>query len=292
MHLPTQLSNFHGAASEPIAAGDTGIRQTMHLIRQLVDVGVKTPVVNETAIAALNQGNATQFDDYSAARAVFDWVQRNIRYVPDPVNKETVRPADVILRVRAGDCDDINGVLIPSLLGTIGIGTRLVTVAVDPSQPDQFSHIYAEAFVRGQWVPLDSAREGATFGLAPEAVYRRELWPVNHTDANGGVGRLAGMAMGADWSRFGLRGLGDDPSIWSDIISAIGPATSGAASIIKAENPIPLPLYPGTVVSPTGQILSTGSVIGGTVAGQISGTTLLMFGGIGLLALFLLAGRR
>lgn len=258
--------------SFPLASGDAGISQTIDLIRRLVDVGEKTPIVNETAIRALSEGNAEQYNDMAAARAVYDWVRRNIRYVPDPVSKETVRPADVILRVSAGDCDDINGVLIPSLLGTIGIPTRLVTVAADPSMPDQFTHVYCEALIDNRWIALDSARVGAAFGLAPETVYRRQYWTLNAPDRPQ-VGRLNGPGLSFDWS---------------GLFAAAPGIAQGTAQIISAAQGYPTipgyPVTPGVITTGAG-IPGYGTVATASAATNIS--PILLVGGLAIVALLL-----
>jgi hypothetical protein len=270
MHM--HLATFHGAVSYPLASGDAGIEQTIGLIRRLVNQGVKTPIVNETAILALREGNAAQFDQVAEARAVYEWVQRNIRYVADPVSKETVRPADVILGVGAGDCDDINGVLIPSMLGTIGIPTRLVTVAVDPAMPDQFTHVYAEGLADGRWIALDSARVGASFGLEPQIVYRRQYWTLNAPDAPV-VGRLNGIA-----------GLSFD---WGALFQAAPDIAQGTAQIISAARGYPTypqPYqYPG--ITTGAGIPGRGTVATATAATNIS--PMLLVAGAALVAILI-----
>lgn len=251
------------------------------MARNLVDAGIKTPGLNETAIGILNQSNTPQYDQAAAARAVYEWVHRNIRYVEDPVNKETLRPADVILSVGAGDCDDINGILLPSLLGTIGVTSRLVTVAADPSQPDQFTHVYAEALLNGQWVPLDAARPDASYGVAPPYYFRRKDW--NLFDGVPTVGRLAGgmMGMGFDWGadvyRENLRGLGDDTT---SIFSTIPVVETGISQIIAAAEGHPVaPL----ITTGAGQLYP--GYAGGTVASvKTNVSPWLVVGGLAIVA--------
>jgi Transglutaminase-like superfamily len=232
-------ATLRGAMSFPLPGGDAGVAKTMALIQRLVDSAIKDPFINRTAIEILQQSNAPQYDQLAAARNIYEWVHRNIRYVQDPVGKETVRPANVILEVRAGDCDDINGVLIPSLLGTIGITTRGVTIAACQGSND-FTHIYAEAMLNGQWVALDAARPNVSFGQAPEVYHRRAEWPLTGSEVGQG-GYLAGMA-----------GLGDttsDPSA-IDWVNAIGTEASGIISSLRA-SPQNL-TAPGQVLLPSG----------------------------------------
>lgn len=230
---PVAHRTLRGAISYGLPGGDRGVAKTMQLVRSLVDCAIKNPYVNRAAIEILQRSGAAQYDQTAAARAVYDWVRRNIRYVQDPVGKETVRPADVILEVRAGDCDDINGVLIPSLLGTIGITTRGVTIAAAP-ESDDFSHIYAEALLNGQWVALDAARPNVVFGQAPEFYKRRAEWPLTGTEVGQG-GYLAGMAA-----------LGDTSTpAGIDWVTAIGTEASGIIQSLRAS---PENLGPGAMV--------------------------------------------
>jgi hypothetical protein len=229
-----QLSGMlRGAISYSMPGGDAGVAQTMGLIRQLVDSAIKDPFINRTAIEILHSSGAPQYDQESAARSIYDWVHRNIRYVQDPVGKETVRPANVILEVRAGDCDDINGVLIPALLGTIGISTCGVTIAAAPGS-DDFSHIYAEAMLNGRWVALDAARPNVVFGQAPESYWRRAEWPLTGSEVGQG-GYLSGMAA-----------LGDTAPI--DWVQAIGTEASGIIQSLRAS---PQNLGPGAIMVPS-----------------------------------------
>jgi len=226
---------LRGAVSFSLPQGDAGVARTMELIRQQVDQAIKNPYINRTAIEILHAANAPQYDQTAAAHVIYNWVLRHIRYVQDPVGKETVRPADVILKIRAGDCDDINGVLIPSLLGTIGIATRGVTVAAAPGS-DDFSHIYAEGFLDGSWVALDAARPHVSFGQAPEMFKRRAVWPITGTEVGQG-GFLNGM-----------HGLGDTAPI--DWVTAIGTEASGIIQSLRAS---PQNLGPaGSVLLPSG----------------------------------------
>ncbi len=194
MHLTTQATD---TASWPLLAGVAGTQQTIAMIRQLVDQGVRDPMVNHTALGIIR--GVRPYDDDREVRAIYEWVRRNVQFRKDVAGKETLRRARTILEVRAGDCDDINGVLLPSLLGTVGYPTRVVTIAANPAAPDQFTHIYAEANVRGRWIPLDAARKDARFGLAPARYLRKRIWSLTSSEYQD-VGGLAGYTgMGFDW---------------------------------------------------------------------------------------------
>jgi len=192
LHLAFPTPGPGQAFSLPLEDGDAGTARTIAAIRQYVDAGVKDPAVNHLAVAIVRQVPA--HNELAEVRAIYDWVLSNIRFVKDPAGKETLRPARTILEIRAGDCDCINGVLLPALLGTVGYETRLVTVATVPSAPSTFSHVYPEVFVGGQWIPVDAARPGARFGRAPDRVFRKRIWSlVDDRYADVGVRGLAGL---------------------------------------------------------------------------------------------------
>lgn len=249
----------------PLAEGDAGIAQTIAAISQLVEAGIIDHAVNQTATQII--ANVPPHNQEAEARAIYDWVLHNVRYVQDIYNNETLRSANLILQQRAGDCDCINGVLIPSLLGTIGIPARLVTVATNPLAPDQFSHIYAEALVNRRWIAMDAARPGAAWGKRPAHVFRTKTWPL-FSDQTEDLGFL-----GQGWLQ--------------DLQSIVQTGSETAANIITAERANPLVMSPAqtgpaTVFSSGSTRLSTGNLTAGTTTGY------LLFGGAALLILMLL----
>lgn len=213
---------------QPLLSGERGTAQTVALAKKLVDRAVKDPYVNRCAIEIVR--HTPQYDDLAKIHAIYNWVSENITYVQDPIGpfgaKETLRPARDLLALCAGDCDDINGVLFPSLLGTIGYSTRVVTIAGDPENPREFTHIYCEVLHDGEWIPLDAARPGARFGEEPPFYYRKKIWPMTDEGFSllGGGRGLAGY-MGR---------LGD--GVTAADIQAAGAA---AAQVISAANQNP-----------------------------------------------------
>lgn len=252
--LPTKMCNCESAqtglgySAVPLLSGDAGVAQTIELMRKLIDAGVKDPKINQYAIDALRNSGAPQHDPLSAAKAIFDTVSANFYFVNDPVGpsgtKETLRWPRVTLELKAGDCDDFT-VLICSLLGTIGESTRIVTVASDPRDPQQFTHVYPEVEINGDWIPVDVARPGAQFGLAPEHVYRKKIWSCTDSSAAEVSGVRHSLAGYVRMMTPRHRQMGDD-SIASDITAG----AQGAADIILASNAAPQNIY-GTVT--TGQ---------------------------------------
>lgn len=242
------LQNFSGVLRMPLPRGDEGVARTIRLIRDLMDAAITDPQVNEAAINILRNAGVQNFDRQAKLRALYEFVSwPNFLYVEDPVGpfgpKETVRTVRTLLRVRAGDCDDYT-LLLASLAGTVGIATRAVTVAADPSAPNDFSHIYPEAEVSpGNWVAMDAARPGAQFGLPAQRYSRKRVWSLtdsSYKDVSGQrVSSLHGYAV-----------LGQpDPNIAAEDISAVG---QSVANVIAASKGSPYGSFvtPYTPVAP------------------------------------------
>jgi transglutaminase superfamily protein len=254
----------------PLAGGDQGTEQTVALLRSLVDDAWKDPFVNRTAIEIIRNAGVPPFDQWGQIRAIYDYA-RSFYFVNDPITKEAVRPTRELLQLKAGDCDDINANILPSLLGTIGFETRLVTVASDPNVPDYFSHVYCEVFIDGDWYPLDAARPGAVIGVAPAHFYRRAWWSL--TDGSHGDYPADGSGMEGYRPQV-LRGLGsvtsDLSTIFTDasgalksvggqtVQSALGPAIGPGGAAMQ----IPPATQP-FLSSGLGELLVVGAILGG-----------------------------
>jgi hypothetical protein len=161
----------------PLSDGDQGIAETVDHIREMVEQGRNDFTINQAAGSIVR--NIDPGRRAARAEAIFNAVLRRVKFVEDIVDGETIRPAAVIWKQGFGDCDDINGILLPSMLMTVGYPVRLVTVAADPVDLSQFSHIYAEVEVdpsSDRWIPVDAARPGARFGREPERPARKHIW--------------------------------------------------------------------------------------------------------------------
>lgn len=256
---PNAVQSFH------LAGGDAGTARTIAAIRDLVARGKRDIEVNRLAIGIV--WPTPQFSETEKAQAIFNWVQQNTRFIPMIVGAQTLRTAREILRVSAGDCSNLNAVLIPSMLETIGIRSRLVTVASDAEAPDEFTHVYAEAFVDGQWVPMDVARPGAYFGRAPEQTFRQRIWDLESPrfrDVPGLSGLLA----------YGHRGRGMGDFNWSALTSAIPGIETGTAQIVSAARANPGNLFASSV--PAGTVGTTPVATAGVTAFGVSPTILVL----------------
>lgn len=270
-------ANPPGAASSfsrsiPLLDGRHGTEQTIDLIREVVDQALRDPFVIESAYAIVRHSGAAEHNDLAEVQAVFQWVLGNIRFFKDPPGHELVRNARWILQHRGGDCDDINAVLLPSLLGAIGYECRLVTVKADPTAPEEFTHIYAEVLVGDQWIPVDRARQNPQFGKPPERIYgKSHVWDLGSKRH----GDLSGMKRPRGLNGIPGRGMGYDAAQLAQQISqTIQAATPLIIAETQGSQGIPVS-YQG----PGGNVYAGGVPPGTAITGPY-GTSLMSTGGL------------
>ena len=207
-------------------------------MRQLIDAALVDARFVRTAIDIVR--SVPQFDDSGEVQALYNWVASHIRFTKDPISKEKLTPPQELLKLRAGDCDDIS-MLLAALAMAIGYSARLITVSANAGSPDDFSHVYVEVEVpvgSGNWVPVDPARPDSQFGMGPANYYRKRAWsltddsyqdlsgPKNFVHANVGRMRLSGLGsygavrggMGEiDWGDILSQSLSEVPTIISSV---------------------------------------------------------------------------
>jgi hypothetical protein len=221
-----------GLYAVPLLSGDAGTSQTIDKIRQLVDDAWKDSSVRRFAFEILLNAGIQPYDKFGQAMAIYNWATSATYYLADPVNKEALMPAVEMLKlyqqlgVIPGDCDDLNTILLPSLLGSVGLEPRIVTIAADNRDPRIFSHIYTEVKVDGDWIPMDIARPGAAFGKAPETFYRRWKWSLVDS-TSGPYEQSCGCA---ECEGMGMLGNYSDPRCQSVLRGTIGPTGIAVAA--------------------------------------------------------------
>lgn len=155
--------------------GDGATTKTIRAMEQLAmgAEGARSPRIRQLALHILHGIPGRQYAAEIAA--LYHWVKQNIAFRGEFA--ETLQSPEVTARLGAGDCD-CQVMLLAALLGSVGFRTRFVTVAGDPTEPDEFSHVYLEVRDKrtGQWTPLDTTDAKATPGWAPAKVTRRKEW--------------------------------------------------------------------------------------------------------------------
>lgn len=220
-----------------LLSGERGTAQTIELMRRLIDDALTDPAFVRQAIDIVRTVPA--FDDHGEAEAVYNWVRSNIRFTKDPVTKEKLTPPRELLKLRAGDCDDIS-MLAGAFLIALGYPARLVTVAANANQPNEFTHVYVEGEVppgSGNWVPMDAARSDSEFAAEPPRYYRKRAWSLtdeSYQDLSGlahantvyldkraavsGLGSYATLGQdGIDWGSIVQQSIAEVPAIISTV---------------------------------------------------------------------------
>jgi hypothetical protein len=156
-----------------IPKGYLGTERTLEHVKALIRKGVKDFYVRQKAIDILLEQEIKPKDYRGEIKALFEWVQHNVRYTKDPFRVEVLHSARRMLELRAGDCDDMT-ILLGAMLEAIGHPIRLVVTGPDPRQPKLFSHIYLEVYHKGRWIPLDATMP-YPMGWAPQTLVKKVI---------------------------------------------------------------------------------------------------------------------
>jgi hypothetical protein len=148
-----------------------GTKRTVEHIKALIRAGAKDFYVRQKAIDILLEEGIRPKDYLGEIKALFEWVQRNIRYTKDPFRVEVLHSPRRMLELRAGDCDDMS-ILLGAMLEAIGHPVRLALAGPDPLRPRLFTHVYLEVYHKGRWIPLDPTMPHP-MGWAPRTLVKK-----------------------------------------------------------------------------------------------------------------------
>jgi Transglutaminase-like superfamily len=263
---PPRISTPGLGYRTPLLNGEQGTAQTIALMRQLVDQAVSDAAFVRRAIEIVRGVQA--FDEMGEIEALYNWVKRNIRYTKDPVTKEKLYPPQELLKIRAGDCDDIS-MLLAAFLLAIGYPARWITLSANAQSPEEFSHIYVEAEVpagSNNWIPMDAARIDAQFGVEPPLYFRKRAWSItedSYTDLNGIKRKFPKLgsygtvnALGQiDWGSILSQSITEVPTIISATSGRQSTTTSPYGSFSTQYTPgygVPPAGYTAPILAPSG----------------------------------------
>jgi transglutaminase-like putative cysteine protease len=142
-------------------------------VRALIRTGAKDFYVRQKAVDILLERNVKPKDYLGEIKALFEWVQRNVRYTKDPYRVEVLHAARRMIELSAGDCDDM-AILLGAMLQSIGHPVRLVLTGPDPLRPQLFTHVYLEVNHKSHWIPLDATMP-YSLGWAPRALVKKVM---------------------------------------------------------------------------------------------------------------------
>lgn len=127
--------------------------------------GLRDPTLRRIGLMVTQHCNAR--DDMCELKAIFDFVQRNIRYTGDITGKDTFQSALRTLQFGGGDCDD-HAVLTAVLAMENGFNTKF---RITSNTGATWDHIYTMAAVPKvnprRWAALDTTLGPGRFNVEP-----------------------------------------------------------------------------------------------------------------------------
>lgn len=147
----------------PQASGAAGVAQTLATMVRLVNGALLDPALRDQAAQAMS--GCPKGEKACYCYACLAWVNRMVRYVPDPNGIETVHDPRIIaagIRNKTqvyGDCDDLSTYLA-ALLKTIGLSPVFRAVGYD-------GHPYSHVYVSCHGLRLDPTRDAWTVNYKP-----------------------------------------------------------------------------------------------------------------------------
>jgi len=153
-----------------VPSGRRGTLATARIIGRMIREGAKDFYVRQKAIEIFRRYGVPARDRLGEVQALFDWVQRHVRYTRDIFQVELLHTPRRMLELRAGDCDDMT-ILLGAMLMATGHQVRLILAGFRRNKPHAYSHIYPEVNVRGRWIPIDASMP-RPIGSAPPARWK------------------------------------------------------------------------------------------------------------------------
>lgn len=149
----------------PMAPGLRGVRQTIAVMRDLVNAGRVDPVIRQAATSIIFL-QPEKVPDAEVGK-LLEFVQQTIRYTQDVHDVETVSTPEKTLLGKVGDCDD-QSTLLAALCESVGYATRFIVAAYD--DPKIMEHVYLQICVDGQWLDADPTEDGPLGWAPPDAL--------------------------------------------------------------------------------------------------------------------------
>jgi hypothetical protein len=166
---------------------DLATAQTIRAMCEHIHRASKDPVVRAIAMEA-----ETKMRMGAAGSGCFWWAKHFVKqlphsqfkalFAPFPQKRQLLVAPEVVVRAKnpAGDCSTFS-MLIAAMLESLGIRWELVTVAVEPSAPWLYSHVFVRAVsADGIRLTLDGSHGKSPGSEVPRArQLRRQVWDEN-----------------------------------------------------------------------------------------------------------------
>jgi len=145
-------------------SGRPAIDRTVSHMRKVVEGCRKDPFIIQVARQVMTSYGVPRDDSEAEVAAIYDFLNRHVRYTKDPVDVELLQDPYVTLSMKTGDCDDIS-ILGACLAEAIGLQARFSLFSTPGSRIP--SHIYAEIKTRSGWIAVDTVLNRGVGKLPP-----------------------------------------------------------------------------------------------------------------------------
>ncbi len=168
---------------------DERVAQTSALMTKYACEDAKTPEIQEDAQSALALGGGDPLlGVWSLAKQRFRFQEDMDTAAPvksvttDHIVEVIIRPVDLSRMYRLSlqpveDCDGYSG-YVASLFLALGVPCSFCTVAVDPSAPSEYSHVYVVSYRNAERVPIDASHGTYCGWECPNPFGKRREWIV------------------------------------------------------------------------------------------------------------------
>jgi hypothetical protein len=232
---------------------DEATAQTIGIMSGHIRKGATDALVAAAASEALTQfgvlafGLGGQDEQRRIAESCWWWCKNNIkfvhhesllrRYLGEAGHLQGLIAPDILIRMDRpqGDCAIFTEMLC-AMLRVAGVPYEIVTVAVNPSEPEIFSHVYPRAVLNdGRRLPLDASHGAYPGWQVPSSdVTRVQVWDESGNPIGDRGSRFDGL------HNYGMRGLGAPGD-------CLGYAETGECLAYDTSTPV-LPIPPTTGV--------------------------------------------
>lgn len=157
------------------------IDQRVHYVKQQIIKGRRDPRIRELAVRLVSKKCGGSWciperDYQGELRAIFNYTRQNVRYVRDPVDRDTFQHPRRTLEWGGEDCDGAT-IVVGSLVQAIGYPYKCRVIQT--VYGNDYDHIYGMAGVPPTspnpkiWLPMDASVDKPAFWEAPRHLVKR-----------------------------------------------------------------------------------------------------------------------
>jgi len=174
---------------------DEATQATIAEMCRLIATAVHDPLLQQIAGEIKSRWANGSNDPAELSWAVFWWIKHHVKFRLDEgamlqigeANQQDLLIAPHVLVRMPNPSEDCDGftMLGAALLTILGVPVVIATVAVDPSDPSRWSHVFLCAIVNGRVLPIDSSHGKAPGWMVPRGrITRFQTWKLDGTPAN------------------------------------------------------------------------------------------------------------